>query len=119
MGTIGNITVDCAEPAPLRDFWAAALHYLPEGQGDGWASALPPDGRAPRLYFQRVPEGKVAKNRWHLDLNTPAMDAEVERLAALGARRGRLFEQDGERWTTMLDPEGNEFCVQPDGRGEA
>ena len=119
MAYICNITVDCARPAPLRDFWAAAIGYVPEGEGDGWAAAQPAEGgRYPRLYFQRVPEGKVVKNRWHLDINAADMDAEVERLAALGAVRGRLVEENNERWITMLDPEGNEFCVQPAGTAQ-
>lgn len=115
MAYIGNITVDCAQPAALRDFWASAIGYVPEGEGDGWAAARPVQVRYPRLYFQRVPEGKIAKNRWHLDINATDMEAEVERLASLGAVRGRPVEENGERWTTMLDPEGNEFCVQPAG----
>jgi hypothetical protein len=84
-----------------------------------------PAGVAPRLYFQRVPEEKVAKNRLHLDLDVGGgaavsieerkarIGAEVERLKALGAgdHRGAI-EEDGEFWVRMNDPEGNEFCVQ-------
>jgi hypothetical protein len=84
-----------------------------------------PAGVAPRLYFQRVPEEKVAKNRLHLDLDVGGgaavsieerkarIVAEVERLKALGAgdHRGAI-EEDGEFWVRMNDPEGNEFCVQ-------
>jgi hypothetical protein len=84
-----------------------------------------PDGEGPRLYFQKVPEGKVAKNRVHLDLNVSGGRAvsleerkashlaEVERLKALGAddHRGAI-DKDGEFWVRMNDPEGNEFCVQ-------
>ena len=84
-----------------------------------------PDGSGPRIYFQQVPEGKVVKNRVHLDLNVGGgreatlderrgrVDAEVERLSALGAttfRPGAV--ENGEYWVVMQDPEGNEFCVQ-------
>ena len=72
-----------------------------------------------------MPEGKVAKNRVHLDLNVSggrgasledrkaAIAAEVERLKKLGAddHRGAM-EKDGEFWVRMIDPEGNEFCLQ-------
>jgi hypothetical protein len=84
-----------------------------------------PDGVGPRLFFQQVPEGKVAKNRVHLDLNvgggskTPVeerrvrVDAEVARLKALGASDARgAMEQHDEYWVRMNDPEGNEFCLQ-------
>lgn len=78
----------------------------------------------PRIYFQRVPEGKTAKNRLHLDLNVGGRDvpletrkqlvnAEVARLKALGATDERgAMEREGEYWVRMNDPEGNEFCIQ-------
>ena len=83
-----------------------------------------PDGVGPRIFFQRVPEGKVVKNRVHLDLNaggprgTPhderrrRVDAEVGRLVQLGARKSRTIEERGEYFINMFDPEGNEFDVQ-------
>jgi uncharacterized small protein (DUF1192 family) len=145
MATRVQVTFDCSDPAKQSEFWAAALHYAlpepPDGFGSwvdwaraegipesGWndsAAAEDPEGNGPRLYFQRVPEGKVAKNRVHLDLNVSGgqgvpldqrkalVRAEVERLKALGAddHRGAI-EQEGEFWIRMNDPEGNEFCVQ-------
>jgi hypothetical protein len=81
-----------------------------------------PEGTGPRLYFQKVPEPKVAKNRVHLDVNVSRradaseprewVDAEVERAVALGATRREAFDQDDEYWVVMTDPEGNEFCLQ-------
>jgi hypothetical protein len=127
MATSIQVTLDCADPGKQAEFWAQALHYhLPDPPGgDDWAAIEDPDRAGPRLYFQRVPEIKVAKNRMHLDLNASRegdvpleerkvrLLAEVERLKALGAddHRGAI-EQDGEFWVRMNDPEGNEFCVQ-------
>jgi hypothetical protein len=145
MATKVQVVFDCADPRAQGAFWAAALHYrTPDPPGgfaswDDWARAegIPeerwndanavedPDRNGPRLFFQRVPEGKVAKNRMHLDLNVGGgpgvpveerknlVDAEVERLKALGATDSRgAIEQRGEYWVRMNDPEGNEFCVQ-------
>jgi Glyoxalase-like domain len=145
MATPIQIVVDCADPAAQAAFWAEALGYRgdpPPPGHDSWESFLraegvpedqwndanavsDPDGVGPRMYFQRVPEGKVAKNRMHLDLNVGGggsvpleerrarVDAEVARLKALGAtdKRGAM-EKRGEYWVRMNDPEGNEFCVQ-------
>ncbi len=145
MGTDIQVVFDCADPDRVARFWATALHYRiqdpPEGF-DSWeaflearnvpreewnsASAIvDPEGRGPRIYFQRVPEGKVVKNRVHLDLNvsgrgeTPAekqrlVDAEVERLVGEGATvyRPGSVGQFGEYWAVLQDIEGNEFCVQ-------
>lgn len=145
MATRIQVVFDCADPARQSAFWAEALHYIvpdpPEGHAswDDWARAMgipeaqwndaraieDPDGVGPRIFLQRVPEPKVAKNRVHLDVNagggrdTPAdehrrrVDAEVARLKDLGATDERgAIEKEGEYWVRMNDPEGNEFCVQ-------
>jgi hypothetical protein len=137
------VVFDCADPDRLARFWAQALGYKlqdpPQGhqswedwlrdQGipqERWNDAnavVDPDGRGPRIFFQRVPEAKTTKNRVHLDLNVtggPAVpleerrgqvDAEVERLLGLGASRLRVVEEQGGYWAVMQDPEGDEFCV--------
>jgi hypothetical protein len=145
MATKVQVVFDCADPASQAAFWEQALHYIspdPPAPHSSWdeflqAQGVPeenwndanavedPDGIGPRLFFQKVPEGKVAKNRMHLDLNIGGgpsvslderrarVDAEVARLKALGAtdERGSI-EKRGEYWVRMNDPEGNEFCVQ-------
>ncbi|MDX5318297.1 MAG: VOC family protein, partial [Actinomycetes bacterium] len=132
------------DPAALSRFWAAALgselDSPPEGF-DSWpafladrgvpeeewhsASALhDPTGAGPRLYFQQVPESKIAKNRGHLDIRAApglrgeermaALEAECARLIELGATRFRRFEPDNRAslgFIVMQDPEGNEFCL--------
>jgi hypothetical protein len=138
-----QVTFDCGDPAALAEFWAAALGYVvqppPEGF-DSWDAALSawgvpedqrnersavvdPDGGGPRVFFQRVPEGKVAKNRVHLDLRAaPGLEGEArmavlesgcDALVARGATRVRRVEADaaGAGHIVMLDPEGNEFCL--------
>jgi predicted enzyme related to lactoylglutathione lyase len=110
--SIHTITVDCAEPATLAEFWAAALGWKVESPIDDDDEVLveSPDDRVPPLLFIRVPEGKAVKNRIHLDLNPADQQAEVDRLLALGARRVDIGQ--GERtWVVLADPEGNEFCV--------
>jgi predicted enzyme related to lactoylglutathione lyase len=128
-GTI-QVVIDCADPGALIRFWAAALDYeiqFPTGteeereflrehpglEGTA-AAAVDPSGARPRLYLQRVPEPKSTKNRVHLDVSAPDIDAEVERLTSLGATvlEPAMVGQLGERWRVLADPEGNEFCVQ-------
>ncbi len=139
-----QVSFDCSDPGALAAFWAEALGYRldspPQGF-DSWDEALEawgvpedhrndasalvdPDGAGPRLWFQRVPEGKTAKNRVHLDVRAApglegdqrmaALEAEADRLVGIGARRGRRFEPDGvasSGFIVMADPEGNEFCL--------
>ncbi|HVF05106.1 MAG TPA: VOC family protein [Frankiaceae bacterium] len=132
--TAVQVTFDCADPPRLAAFWASALGYVvqppPEGYGswpeflreigvpesewDSRSACVDPEGKGPRLFFQRVPEPKAAKNRVHLDVNAgrERVDAEVERLTGEGAIVIREHAELGERWVVMADPEGNEFCVQ-------
>ena len=145
MATKFQVVFDCADPDAQAHFWAEALGYripdppsgftswedwaraqgIPEADWNEASAVQDPEGSGPRLYFQRVPEGKTAKNRMHLDLNVGGghtvpveerrvrVGAEVARLKALGAsdKRGPIEQRD-EYWVRMNDPEGNEFCVQ-------
>jgi hypothetical protein len=137
--------IDCRDPDALSKFWAQILGYtlqepppgfaswedwlremgIPEQQWNDASAIVDPDGARPRIFFQRVPEPKIAKNRVHLDVNaggrgTPPEERKrlvgeaVARAESLGAKR--LYEMDlperGEYWITLTDPEGNEFCIQ-------
>ena len=138
-----QVTFDCGDPAALAGFWAEVLGYVvqpPPPGFDTWDQALDawgvpadqrhsrsalvdPDGQGSRIFLQQVPEGKTAKNRVHLDVRAApglegeermtALEAECDRLVALGAQRVARFEADqaGSGHIVMLDPEGNEFCL--------
>ena len=136
-----QVTFDCADPERVARFWCEVLGYEvpPPPQGfvswDEFDQSLPaerqgsafacsdPTGVGPRLFFQRVPEGKVVKNRVHLDVRVgtglvgeerlAALESECVRLVALGATRGTLLRADGfnESCQVMQDVEGNEFCL--------
>ena len=111
-------------PPPEFETWEdfARENGIPEEQWDGWGALIDPDGKRPRIFFQRVPEGKTAKNRLHLDVNvgegldgedrTTRVKQEADRLEELGATRQREAFERGEFWIVMQDPEGNEFCLQ-------
>ncbi|MGZ8650859.1 MAG: VOC family protein [Actinomycetota bacterium] len=136
-----QVTFDAADPGRLAPFWAQVLGYIAEPPPEGWTSwedwaremkipeerwndqsaIVDPDGAGARIFFQRVPEGKTAKNRVHLDVRAaPGLDAdarrarlleESERLVAAGGTKLYEVEEPGEFWITMQDPEGNEFCL--------
>jgi hypothetical protein len=136
-----QVTFDCAEPERVARFWCEVLGYVvpppptgfdtwadfdrslpPEKQGSAYA-AIDPTGVGPRLFFQRVPEGKVVKNRVHLDVRVgtgmvgeerlAALEAECARLIPLGATRFQLLlaDEENESCLVMQDVEGNEFCL--------
>ena len=118
-----EIAIDCADPLALARFWCSVLGYVVQDEEEEGVvtigSPLAPEGRErpgpvpPTLTFARVPEGKVVKNRLHLDVNPTDrdQDAEVQRLLDLGARHADVGQTGEESWVTLADPEGNEFCV--------
>jgi catechol 2,3-dioxygenase-like lactoylglutathione lyase family enzyme len=116
---IRNITIDCADPFALAQFWAEVTGYREDPEngnapGDPEALLLGP-ANSPNLLFVGVQEPKQVKNRLHMDLQPTdrSRDEEVARVRALGAT---LFADhrrpDGSGWVTLADPEGNEFCVE-------
>jgi predicted enzyme related to lactoylglutathione lyase len=110
--TISALTMDCSDAAKLAAFWSAVLgRPVDEGATKDFAAiglTDPPAGQ-PTWMFITVPEGKTSKNRFHPDLATGNLEAEVKRLVALGATEHGTFDESGARWTTLTDPEGNEF----------
>ncbi|WDZ93726.1 VOC family protein [Nocardiopsis sp. HUAS JQ3] len=147
-----QITFDAHDPRALSSFWRDVLGYVhpgppgadlpegadplaawdafleqigvPEDQRNARSAVEDPEGRGPRLFFQRVPEDKVVKNRLHLDVRVApgllgeermaALEAECARLLELGATRVRRHEPEPPMETgfiVMADPEGNEFCL--------
>ena len=106
-----QIVVDCKDAEGLARFWIEALGYSRRGSGGQYVSIA---GDGPKIIFQRVDEPKSAKNRIHFDYSAPNIEAEAARLVSLGATRAPegLIEEFGIRWIRMLDPEGNEFCIE-------
>lgn len=141
MATLGNITFYAADPRRLAHFWAAVFGYpllewdeplksellasgLTEEDLGKRALAEDPEGKGPRLFFHHADSPKQIRNRLHLDVQTIAgraptrdeLEAEKDRLVALGAEVVRLVDQTWGEWPELYyqlrDPEGNEFCLQ-------
>jgi hypothetical protein len=120
------ICFDCADPASLARWWAETLGYrvrdytaddLAQLQARGFAgpeddpevALYPPDGAAPMVWFNRVPEAKAVKNRLHVDVYVDDRDG-IDALVRRGARVHREPDADIS-WWIMTDPEDNEFCA--------
>jgi predicted enzyme related to lactoylglutathione lyase len=108
-----ELVLDCEEPTRLAMFWREALGYRDYFTDANLAVLVPKEGTSSPLLLQGVPEPKVGKNRMHLDIVVDDIEAEVQRLQALGARRIDEGVQSfgPTRWVRMLDPDQNEFCV--------
>jgi hypothetical protein len=111
--TVSNATDQClglSWRATTVPFWAEALGYVAQQPPDGhetwraWYLSVgvredelgeddctdrleDPEGNGPKIWFQVVPEGKVAKNRLHLDIKVSGGRG-VPPCGAQAARRG-------------------------------
>ena len=139
---IKNITVDVTDPHRMAEFWGFALGYVlqppPEGfetweafadavnmseeDRERYSAVIDPHGIGPRILFQKVPEDKAVKNRWHLDIDivdrslpedqhNRNREAKIKTLITRGATEIERFDEPAGKWVLMTDPEGNEFCV--------
>jgi hypothetical protein len=115
---ISHTTVDSRNAHAQSVWWGLVLGFSedprdPNLPGHEECMIFSADGRQ-RVLFIEVPEGRTVKNRIHFDLSPTdgTREEEVERLLGLGARvHADLRVEGGGGWVTLLDPEGNEFCV--------
>ena len=105
------LTIDCADPQALADFWTEAAGYRVASDFGAFVVLEPAAGPGFAIGLQRVPEPRAGKNRVHIDWHTDDREEEVTRLRKLGATVLGEQEVPGLRWTVLADPEGNEFCV--------
>jgi predicted enzyme related to lactoylglutathione lyase len=118
------VAFDCADALTVGRFWSkavgrplddgadsgfASIGFTARRDRDGWGQVEPAD--EPTWLFAQVPEPKAGKNRLHLDVVAPDVEAEITRLVGLGATRVADREEYGYTWTLMADPEGNEFDI--------
>jgi len=138
-----QLTFDAHNPKALAVFWAVALHYKmeePPAGYDTWeayleaagepedtwndaSSIVPKDGDGIRIFFQKVSDPKIGKNRLHLDVavaeglegekRMAVLEAKADELSDYGATRIKRWEPDGINpgFLVMEDPEGNVFCL--------
>ena len=109
------VTFDCADATVVSQFWSAVLGRRvdtePMPSSPFFASIGLADSTRIAYMFIQVPEGKTVKNRVHLDLDADDVSAEVARVMSLGATHVHDKDEHGMRWTTLTDPEDNEFCI--------
>jgi hypothetical protein len=110
----GVVSLDCADPLELGEFWAAMLGgeialskptTVIVRTDWVWLSALKvADYVAPTWPASDVPK------QIHLDLAVADLDAAVAEAERLGARSAPV-QPAPDRWRVLLDPAGHPFCL--------
>ena len=108
---IGMVTIDCADPRRLAEFWAEALDMTVVADYGEFVLLGSGNENGVNLGLQRVPEQRIGKNSVHIDLGGGDRTAEVRRLTELGASIVDEHAVPGLAWTVLADLEGNQFCV--------
>lgn len=108
---VGSIVIRCTRFDEMREFWQAALNYVPrEAPQDGWVVLTDPTGNGPNVSLERVdtPIGPAPEqlSAIHLDLYTDDQEGDVERLVALGATRFSHDAPDDADFVVLVDPDG-------------
>ena len=103
-----GVEVDCADPERIARWWGDRFGITAVSQEAGawWTLQGDTGDPVPTFDFAAVPEPKTVKNRVHWDVYGDVADFERAGATVLWTTAG---------WTTMADPEGNEFCVFPEG----
>ncbi len=109
--TVRVVRFDARDPHALAAFWAGATEGEIASEWPTYVVVRRRGGECPSLGFQQVAEGKVVKNRLHLDLSADDLMTEIDRLVGLGASVLERQDNGFHRWVVLRDPEGNEFCV--------
>ena len=112
-----SVVVDCQDPRRQAEFWSKVLYRDAVERNTDEFLVSDPAGSATPLYFMKVPEPKVGKNRLHLDLVTDdPLETEIARLRVLGAtfveiRHDPDTFDNPDTWAVLEDPEHHVFCV--------
>jgi catechol 2,3-dioxygenase-like lactoylglutathione lyase family enzyme len=103
--SFGALVLNVSDRDRAARFWSQALGYV--AQPDQPDFLVPPGGGGPRLHLD-------TGDRTHIDVwwdRQGDMEAEVERLVALGARPVAWAYPEDADFVVLADTEGNLFCV--------
>jgi hypothetical protein len=106
--------MDGSDAGRLAGFWSRLLERpIDDGASADFASiGMAGAGSGTEVWmFHKVPETKVAKNRSHVDLASDDLEKAVAQALDLGATRIADIQEGGYQWTTLADPDGNEFDI--------
>ncbi len=110
IGILTQVGIDVSDLGRAEAFYSTLLGVKRFAAHDNYLNFEPLPGGL-TVYLQKVPEEKTSKTRVHLDVTVKDMEASLARVEGLGGKRLASFLEDGEGWTVVEDPDGNELCL--------
>ena len=110
LGVLTQVGIDVSDLARAETFYSALLGLKRHVAREQYIYFEPLPGGL-TIYLQRVPEKKSSKTRLHMDVVVKDMPAALARVEDLGGSRLESFLEEGEGWTVVADPDGNELCL--------
>lgn len=105
-----ELAIDCVDADAVRDFWRVGMGYV-ESPSDDDIDLIDPSGRGPKVWFQHMDPPRTERNRIHVDVYVPTVDAEQRVQDIVAAGGFLLTDEFAPDWWVLADVEGNELCV--------
>ena len=110
IGILTQVGIDVSDLGRAEAFYSELLGVRRAEAHEQYLNFEPLPGGL-TIYLQQVPEEKTSKTRVHLDVTVKDMEGSLSRVEELGGKRLGSFLEDGEGWTVVVDPDGNELCL--------
>jgi predicted enzyme related to lactoylglutathione lyase len=111
VGRFSHVVIDVVDLEAATNFWCAVLDVPIELRWQQYVILAPTVSGGPAVALQTVPEGKIGKNRVHIDLAVADLDAARAAVESLGGRQVAATAEHGITLAIMADPDDNEFCL--------
>ena len=110
IGVLTQVGIDVSDLGRAEAFYSALLGVKRVAAHAQYLNFEPLSGGL-TVYLQKVPDKKTSKTRVHLDVVVKDMEGALAQMEGLGGKRLASFLEDGEGWTVITDPDGNELCL--------
>jgi catechol 2,3-dioxygenase-like lactoylglutathione lyase family enzyme len=114
IATYVGMTVDCADPAALSEFYRAVTGWDTSYSSEQFVYLTPAAGGA-GIGFQKIenhprPGWPDDAKQFHLEVQVADLAEGEKRLVELGAAKPE-FQPGGDKWVVLTDPAGHPFCI--------
>lgn len=108
--SVDPIVIGAVDIDRVRPFWQALMGFV-QRPDSPYEDLIDPRGRGPGIWFERVDEPVVGRNRMHVAVWVPYDQAQSRVAAAIEAGGRVIYDEQAPAWWTLVDPEGNEADV--------